>query len=458
MRRAPGWRVVAAVAVLLCCVSGFGFYSLSVYLRALTSGGGGFTLAEVSRATSLFLLSTGLAGVGAAALLARIDARLVIAGGAVVMACGLGLVGLVSEPWQLYAAYVLLGTGQAGVGIVPGTTVVARWFVVRRGPAMALATTGLSVGGIAVAPLVALLLQDHPLRTVTPVAAVVFLLLCLVATAFIVPDPALRGLAPDGGIAPDEPVEPDGVTRAQALRTAAFWGMSATQALAVLAQVGGLTHLYSLVTERSGDAVAGASLSCVALGSLVGRFLGGAVLSRVSVSAFFRLLLVVQSASLVVLAAADSGRVLLGASLLFGLTIGNVLLVHPLLLGETFGLRDFARVLSLSGLVATAGVTCGPLVVGLLRNASGGYGTGYLAAGSSSLLGAVLLHLTVRRGRGTTWPEGDPGRRRGPGHGTPRSTPPRGVVDAAVVPKVTAGRTTSLRVAWPRTPARSRSR
>ena len=93
MRRAPGWRVVAAVAVLLCCVSGFGFYSLSVYLRALTSGGGGFTLAEVSRATSLFLFSTGLAGVGAAALLARIDARLVIAGGAVVMACGLGLVG-----------------------------------------------------------------------------------------------------------------------------------------------------------------------------------------------------------------------------------------------------------------------------------------------------------------------------------------------------------------------------
>ena len=165
-------------------------------------------------------------------------------------------------------------------------------------------------------------------------------------------------------------------------------------------QVGGLTHLYSLVTERSGEAVAGASLSCVALGSLAGRFLGGAVLARVSVSAFFRLLLVVQSASLVVLAAADSGRVLLGASLLFGLTIGNVLLVHPLLLGETFGLRDFARVLSLSGLVATAGVTCGPLVVGLLRNASGGYGTGYLAAGSSSLLGAVLLHLTVRRGRG----------------------------------------------------------
>ncbi|MCW2607033.1 MAG: major facilitator superfamily 1 [Frankiales bacterium] len=396
--RFPGWRVVGAVAVLLCCVSGFGFYSLAVYVHALTTGDGPFSLSVVSRATSLYLLSTGLAGVGAAALLARRDARLVLAGGAVVMATGLALVGRVSEPWQLYGAYVLLGLGQAGAGLVPGTTVVARWFVVRRGPAMALASTGLSVGGIAVAPLVAALVSRHPLSTVTPVAALVFLVLCLLATAAVVPDPAGRGLAPDGGLVGDTPVEPDGVTRAVAVRTSLFWGISAAQTLAVLAQVGGLTHLYSLVSERTTEGLAGAALSCVAVGSFGGRFLGGLVLARVSSSMFFRQLLVVQSASLLVLATGGGPRLLLGAALVFGLTIGNVLLVHPLLLGEVFGLRDFARVLSLSGLVATAGVTCGPLVVGLVRGATGSYLPGYLVAGSASLLGAAVLHLTVRSG------------------------------------------------------------
>lgn len=392
-----GWRVVAGVAVLLCCVSGFGFYSLAVYVHALTTGDGPFSLGVVSRATSLYLLSTGLAGVGAAALLARRDARLVLASGAVLMASGLALVGRVSEPWQLYGAYVLLGLGQAGAGLVPGTTVVARWFVVRRGPAMALASTGLSVGGIAVAPLIAFLVARYPLSTVTPAAAGVFLVLCLLATSAIVPEPSARGLAPDGGDLAAVPREPDGVTRAVAVRSRVFWGISAAQTLAVLAQVGGLTHLYSLVAERTTESLGGVALSCVAAGSFGGRFLGGLVLGRLSASAFFRLLLVLQAASLLTLAAGTGPRLLLGAALLFGLTLGNVLLVHPLLLAEVFGLRDFARVLSLSGLVATAGVTSGPLVVGLVRDATGSYLPGYLAAGSASLLGAGVLHLTFLR-------------------------------------------------------------
>lgn len=394
MRLPLGWRVVGAVAVLLACVSGFGFYSLAVYVQALTADGV-FTLADVSRGSSLYLLTTGLAGVGVAALLSRVDARLVLAAGAVVMAAGIALLGRAQEPAPLYAAYVLLGLGQAGVGLVPGTTVVARWFVERRGPAMAVASTGLSVGGIAVAPVVALALQDSPLRAVTTVASAVFLAVCLLAVLAVVPDPALRGQAPDGGVAGDEPSEPDGVLRAVALRTRGFWGISAAQTLAALAQVGGLTHLYALVAGRSPAAVAGAALSCVAVGSLAGRFLGGLVLSRTSTSAFFRLLLLVQSGALVVLAVGRGTGVLLGAALLFGLTIGNVLLVHPLLLAEVFGLRDFARVLSFSGLVATAGIACGPLVVGLLRDATGGYAPGYLAAATASLLAAVLLQLTV---------------------------------------------------------------
>ncbi|MCW2613266.1 MAG: major facilitator superfamily protein [Frankiales bacterium] len=178
------------------------------------------------------------------------------------------------------------------------------------------------------------------------------------------------------------------------MRTRGFWGISAAQTLAALAPVGGLTHLNTLVSGRSPASVAGAALSCVAIGSLSGRLLGRVVLSRTSTSGFFRLLLLVQAGALVVLALGRGTGVLLGAALVFGLTIGNVLLVHPLLLAEVFGLRDFARVLSASGLVATGGIACGPLVVGLLRDSTGSYTAGYLAAASASLLGAVLLHLT----------------------------------------------------------------
>ncbi len=391
--------MVAAVAVLLCCVSGFGFYSLAVYVHALTTGDGPFSLAVVSRATSLYLLSTGLAGVGAAALLARRDARLVLASAAPSSwRSGLALVGRVSEPWQLYGAYVLLGLGQAGAGLVPGTTVVARWFVVRRGPAMALASTGLSVGGIAVAPLVACSWRATRCRP-SPRSRPASSWSCACSRRRPSCPTRRRAVWPRTA-ATSRPcrVEPDGVTRAVAVRSRVFWGISAAQTLAVLAQVGGLTHLYSLVAERD-HRVARQASRCRAWrrAASAGRFLGGLVLGRLSASAFFRLLLVLQAASLLTLAAGTGPRLLLGAALLFGLTIGNVLLVHPLLLAEVFGLRDFARVLSLSGLVATAGVTSGPLVVGLLRDATGSYLPGYLAAGSASLLGAGVLHLTFLR-------------------------------------------------------------
>lgn len=384
---------MAGVCLLLTATSGFSFYSLTVYLHSLTESGA-FALSSVSWATSLYFLTGGLSGVAAASLLRRLDARLVVAGGAVLLATGLLLIGQVRTPEQLLGVYLLMGAGQAGAGVVPGTTLVARWFVVRRGTALAVATTGLSVGGVAVAPAVGLLVERYPLSALTPVLAAVYLGIALLAVAAVVPDPGRLGLAPDGQAAVPGAVD-DGVLLRAAVRTRAFWVISTTQALAVLAQVGGLTHLYALGSERVSPAVAGSAVSLAALGSLLGRFVGTAVLRRTSLHAFSRLLLVVQAASLALLAAVQTAPALLAGALLFGLTVGNVLLVQPLLVGEVFGLRDFARILARSALVSTFGVTTGPLLVGLLRDGTGDYAPGYLAVAGVSLLSAVLRQTSV---------------------------------------------------------------
>ncbi len=389
----PGWRTVGGVLLLLTATSGFGFYSLSVYLHALT-GEGGFALSSVSWATSLYFLTSGLSGVVVASLLRRLDARLVMVGGAVTVAAALLLIGRVGTPHQLLAVYVLLGAGQSAAGTVPGTTLVARWFVVRRSTALAVATTGLSVGGVAVAPVVGALVERYALRDLTPVLAAVYLVLVLAAACTVVPDPARLGLAPDGR--PASPGgRPDGLALAEAVRTRAFWAISGTQALAVLAQVGGLTHLYALGSERVSSSVAGTAVSLAALGSLAGRFVGGAVLRRLPLHAFSRLLLGVQAVALALLAVAGSTPALLASALLFGLTVGNVLLVQPLLVAEVFGLRDFARVLARSALVSTVGITCGPLLVGLLRDATGDYRSSYLVVAAVSLTSGLLRQRSV---------------------------------------------------------------
>ncbi|MEO6571051.1 MAG: MFS transporter, partial [Ilumatobacteraceae bacterium] len=76
---------------------------------------------------------------------------------------------------------------------------------------------------------------------------------------------------------------------------------------------------------------------------------------------------------------------------LFGATIGNILMLQPLLIAEKFGVRDYPKIYSraqLFGLVGTAG---GPLLLGVLHDTSGDYRLSYVVAGCLSLAGAVAM-------------------------------------------------------------------
>jgi MFS family permease len=154
-RPSYGWAVVAALGVVLAVSVGISFYGVSVYLEALTRGPGTFSLAAVSAGTSAFLLVSGVAGVGVAALLDRVDVRWVLSGGAVLAAAALLALGSVRTPGALVLAYAALGVGFAATGTIPASTLIARWFPRRPAVAMSLAFTGLPVGGAVLTPPIA---------------------------------------------------------------------------------------------------------------------------------------------------------------------------------------------------------------------------------------------------------------------------------------------------------------
>ncbi|MEN9804807.1 MAG: hypothetical protein RIS41_1654, partial [Actinomycetota bacterium] len=158
MTKFPGWRVVAACFVILTTTAGLGFYGLAVYLNTF-SRELGWEVSSVSLATTIFFLVGGVNGLLVARLIARFDARWVIAGGGVVGALALLLFGAVSEKWHLYVVYVLFSIGWSAAGLIPASTIVTRWFQARRAYALSIASTGLSVGGIAITPWAKVLLD-----------------------------------------------------------------------------------------------------------------------------------------------------------------------------------------------------------------------------------------------------------------------------------------------------------
>lgn len=391
-----GWYVVAGVLVIMTVTAGLGFYNLSVYLKAFVAEGG-FSVGATSFATACFFVASGIAGLGVASLIERYDPRWVITAGALMSAAATLGAGYVSELWQLYLFYVLFGMGYAGAALIPGTTLVARWFARKRSIALSVASTGLSLGGIVLTPVAAHLIDRWGLQAATPWLALGFVVgIVPVAWLLIRPSPQLLGLGPDGDpLQRDESgavLPADGIDYREAIRSRFFVLSTAAFIFAMMAQVGVIAHQFRLVATRSGsDETAALAVATMAMASIVGRLAGGWALTVIPSRGFVLALVVGQGLALAFYSWAGTVPALMLATVLFGLTVGNLLMMQPLMLAEAFGLKAYGRIYSLSQLFMTAGVSIGPAAVGLLYEWLGGYEVAFLAMAVSSLVAFLLI-------------------------------------------------------------------
>lgn len=391
-----GWYIVFAAFVVMTVSAGFGFYNLSVYLEAFVDERG-FSVGYTSGATAAFFVSSGVAGLGVGWLIERYDPRWTIAGGAVLAGLVLSGAGWVNELWQLYLFYVLFGVGYAACALLPCTTLVARWFEKKRSVALSVASTGLSLGGILLTPISAELIERLGLGGAAPwLGAGLFFGIAPVAVLLFRPSPASMGLAADGDDVPDgspgsEP-SANGVPYHVAVRSRFFVLATVTFMTSMMAQVGSIAHQFSLVAGRADDRdLAALAVSVMAGFSIAGRLAGGWVLPHISSRLFMGGLLIVQAIALSLYAVAATPTTLLMVAALFGVTVGNLLMMQPLLVAEAFGTMAYARIYSTSQLFTTFGVASGPAAYGLIYEAAGGYAGSYLYGAAASIIGLMAI-------------------------------------------------------------------
>jgi MFS family permease len=390
-----GWYVVGAIFLVQTTGAGLAFYNLSVLLDAFIVERG-FPVAQASIATGSFFVASGVAGMIAGRLIDRIEPRYVIAASGCLSALALATVGLLRETWQLYLFYVALGLAYGGCGLVPGATIVTRWFHARRALAISIASTGLSLGGVLITPISARAIGQHGLAAAAPWLGAAFFIGVVPATLLLVrSSPASMGLLADGARRRegDQPAATiSSVSFSEARRSRFFAGVTAAYVFALGAQVGAIAHVFRLVSTRVEAETAALAVALLASSSLVGRLTGGWLLvEKVPARGFALALIAMQAAALVFLSFASTKIVLLAGAVLFGLSVGNVLMMQPLLLAEAFGTRDYGRIYSTSQFVTVLGVASGPAVVGLLYEASAGYTVPYLATAAASLAGFAIL-------------------------------------------------------------------
>lgn len=392
-----GWYVVAAVFVIHTVSCGLIFYNLSIFLKAFVAEGG-FGVSAASNATALFFVSSGIAGLAVGWLLDRYDPRWVVTFGALLSGAVLASAGHVTAMWQLYAFYILFGIGNAAVAVIPGMTIVARWFTRQRSKAIAYASTGLSLGGIVFTPLSAGLIERFGLMEAAWWLGLI-LAVGVIPVALVVlrASPEAIGQSPDGDpprrSADGSLLPPDGVSFEEAIRSRFFILCTTAFVFSMMAQVGSLAHQFRLVATRTGDdQMAALAVAIMAAASIAGRLIGGVVLSHVASKTYLYAIYVLQALSFVLFAFVEGPVALFFASAVFGSTVGNMQMMQPLIVAEAFGLKAYARILSVSQMITTCANAAGPALLGFLYVTAGGYEVAFLTITLSSALGFASLY------------------------------------------------------------------
>ena len=194
-----GYRMVGLAFLTNFISVGFGFYSYGVFFKTLVQEFGGSRLAVSAGLTSLQLMS-GLSAPFVGRFLDHGQSRHVMSLGAFMLGAGFVLASRISGLPHFYLIFgLVMGVAVPMLGGVSSSTLVANWFVARRGAALGVAAMGISVSGVVMPPLGTYLISLLGWRSTFLVyAAIAFGLVLPAVFLWAIHRPEDLGQRPDG--------------------------------------------------------------------------------------------------------------------------------------------------------------------------------------------------------------------------------------------------------------------
>jgi predicted MFS family arabinose efflux permease len=130
--------------------------------------------------------------------------------------------------------------------------------------------------------------------------------------------------------------------------------------------------------------------------AVVGRVLFSTVIDRLNQRLASAISFVSQAVALVIIINVHHDVVLIAACALFGFSVGNLITLPALIVQREFDPRSFGVLVSLITAINQITYAFGPGVIGLLRDASGGYALPFYGCIGLELAAAVLIMIRGR--------------------------------------------------------------
>ncbi|MGH7827985.1 MAG: MFS transporter, partial [Candidatus Binatia bacterium] len=345
-----GWYIVA-VGFLSHLVCAFHMSStLSVFLKPLTEDLG------VSR--GLFsMMRSGEIVIGAVMaplvgpLVDRYGGRWLMASGALVTGFGFVLLSQVSAFWQfLFLRWSLVTIGSVFMCHMVVTVTISRWFVRRRGRAVAIAGLGQGSSKVAIPFLTAMLFALVGWRQTWAVFGLLTLILVVIpALVFLRRSPEDMGLKPDGIDETIPSTATDSLqqrakrqgergaadeadwSRNEVLRSSAFWLICFTFGMANVGIAGLNLHVFAYVLDLGYPTIVAATvLSIIALTQLGSTLFWGFIGEKMDIRRATMLKCLIQSAGLTIAIASARVGLVYAGFFLYGIGLGGSWILQEL--------------------------------------------------------------------------------------------------------------------------------
>jgi MFS family permease len=385
----PGWRVVAVCFAMALVCWGFGFYGHAFYLAELQRLHG-WPTSLVSSATTVYYFVGAVLVVFISDAVRRLGARACVLTGSLAFAVSVAALPFISAPVHLFGVYLLMAVGWATMSVGAITNILGQWFDAKRGLAISLALNGASFSGVVVVPGLVFLAGAAGFATAMLAGAAVILVLMVPLALKILgtPPPLTPDASPSAAGSPDVAVA---WTRAAALRSPAFWSVSAPFSLSLLSQAGFLVHLIAFLEPTIGRNTAGIAVAVTTAMAIVGRLVLGTVADRTNQRLASALSLATQAAALIVMTLTTDTSTLLAACAVYGFSVGNLITFPALIIQREFDAASFGMLVGLSTAITQFTYAFGPGLLGLVRDLTGGYTAPLLLCVALNLVAAVIV-------------------------------------------------------------------
>jgi len=404
-----GWVIVAVLFAVNFATNATGQLNFGLFILPM-SDDLGLSRSFVGWAQTARVLAGSLSSFAIGRLLDRHGPRVLVAVASVVTAaCMVGL-GSMSQAWQFPALFALMGfmgLSAAGFGSLMTSVPVAKWFVRMRGRAMAVATLGLGVGGVAFLPTTQVLISGLGWRSTWVVLAVVNVALTVpLALLFLRRQPEDMGLTPDGDPAPTQasasaaPRDEEPVwTVREALSTPTLGKLLVAFALVGFAIGGTGIHRIPYWVERGFDPqLVSYCFATDAAGATTMVLLAGMLVERFPVRFVATFSFVGFALAMGLMIVGSNAFFLFGSTILFGLSVGANMIVQGFIWADYYGRAFLGTIRGIVLPVTLVSMGIGAPFSGYIYDATGSYIlVWWLLAGTHMLAALVMLGTSPPR-------------------------------------------------------------